>query len=53
MNKRKQRTDNLRKRIMDVDRHDYIVNTIERHNFDKLVRSGVIVRQAPESPVEA
>lgn len=56
MNKRKQRTDNLRKRIMDVDRDDYVVNTIEQHNFDKLVCSGVIVRrplQAPESPVEA
>jgi len=35
---------------MDVDRHDYVVNTIEQHNFDKLVRSGVIVR-CPESPV--
>ena len=56
MNKRKQRTEDLRKRIMDVDRQDYVVNTIEQHNFDKLICSGVIVRcslKTSESPVEA
>ena len=44
MNKRKQRTDELRKVIEDVVREDYVVNTIEQHNFEKLVRSGMIVR---------
>lgn len=49
MNKRKQRTEELRKVIEEVVREDYVVNTIEQHNFEKLIRSGVIVRR----PVEA
>ena len=51
MNKRKQRTENLRKAIRDIDTKDYVVNSIEQHNFDKLVRSGVIAPLPPESPV--
>ncbi len=43
MNKRKQRTENLRKAIKNMDTYDYVTNTIEQHNFEKLVRSGVIV----------
>ena len=43
MNKRKQRTENLRKAIRDVDTNDYVVNTIEQHNFDRIVAQGIIV----------
>ena len=45
MNKRRQRTEELRKALRDREVSEYVNNTLERHNFDNLVRRGIIVEK--------
>ena len=42
-NKKRERTRQLHKRRIALSVHDTVVNSIEKHNFDKLVKSGMLV----------
>ena len=44
MNERKQSTERLCKALKDKEWAEYVSNTLEQHNFDNLVRRGIIVR---------
>jgi len=43
VNKRVVRTEELQQRYINQVVHDVVVNDIEKHNFDRLVRQGIIV----------
>ena len=43
MNKRRQRTEQLAKALKARAVSEYVANTLEQHNFDNLVRRGIIV----------
>ena len=45
MNKRRQRTEELHRVLKERAVSEYVVNTLEQHNFDNLVRRGIIVEK--------
>ena len=53
MNKRRQRTEELRKALRDREVSEYVNNTLEQHNFDNLVRRGIIVEKSSVVPTGA
>ena len=53
MNKRKQRTEELHKALKDRAVSEYVSNTLEQHNFDNLVRRGIIVEKSSVVPIGA
>ena len=44
-NKHRKRTEEFKRAIQDQMVNDIVVNDIEQHNFNKLVRQGIIVRE--------
>ena len=48
MNKRKQRTEELHRALKERAVSEYVTNTLEQHNFDNLVRRGIIVKATGE-----
>lgn len=45
VNKHRKRTTQFENAVKTQILNDYVVNSIEQYNFEKLVRSGVIVRE--------
>ncbi|MBE3144998.1 MAG: hypothetical protein IMZ61_13935 [Planctomycetes bacterium] len=43
--KRRERTEELVRKVKEQIVNDVVVNDIEQYNFDKLVRQGIIVRE--------
>ena len=53
MNKRKQRSERWYKALKDRAVSEYVLNTLEQHNFDNLVRRGIIVEKSSVVPTGA